>query len=141
MSEYNAKDAVSIAFEGNVNGFRDTVNNLLLDKIYDAVQMKKFDVSANMFNDEVVEEEVDLEDIDALSEEEQIDEVSDELKDKYKKKVMKKAMSKQGSKDLDNYQGRTYTGDETPDGYARGQKLDKHVDRVKKMNAKKDAEG
>lgn len=47
MSEYTAKDAVEMAFNSNVSGFRNVVNDLLLDKVYDAVEMHKVQVSAN----------------------------------------------------------------------------------------------
>jgi len=60
MSDYTAKDAVELAFNGNVSEFRSVVNDLLLDKVYDAVQMKKYDVAANYMNGveaEVTEEE------------------------------------------------------------------------------------
>jgi DNA-binding NtrC family response regulator len=59
MSDYTAKDAVMHAFDGNVAEFRNVVNDLLLDKVYDAVQIKKYDVAANFMNDatETTEEE------------------------------------------------------------------------------------
>jgi len=60
MSDYTAKDAVQHAFDGNVSEFRSVVNDLLLDKVYDAVEMKKFEISSNFMNsadDETTEEE------------------------------------------------------------------------------------
>lgn len=53
MSDYTTKDAVELAFNGEVAEFRNVVNDLLMDKVYDAVQIKKYDVAANyMVSDE-----------------------------------------------------------------------------------------
>jgi len=60
MSDYTAKDAVELAFDGNVSAFRDVVNDLLLDKVYNAVEMKKYEVAGNymsMDSEETIEEE------------------------------------------------------------------------------------
>lgn len=60
MSDYTAKDAVQHAFDGNVSAFRDVVNDLLLDKVYNAVEMKKYEVAGNymsMDSEETIEEE------------------------------------------------------------------------------------
>jgi len=52
MSDYTAKDAVELAFDGNVSAFRDAINDLLLDKIYDAVEMKKYEVAGSYMSEE-----------------------------------------------------------------------------------------
>lgn len=52
MSDYTAKDAVQHAFDGNVAEFRNAVNDILLNKVYDAVEMKKYEVSANYMSAE-----------------------------------------------------------------------------------------
>lgn len=57
MSEYTSKEAVQFAFDGNVAEFRNAVNDILLDKVYDAVQIKKYDVSANFMADAETPEE------------------------------------------------------------------------------------
>lgn len=59
MSDYTTRDAVEFAFDGNVAAFRDTVNDLLLDKVYNAVEMKKYEVAGNYMNmdsEETIEE-------------------------------------------------------------------------------------
>jgi hypothetical protein len=52
MSDYTAKDAVMHAFDGNVAEFRSVVNDLLLDKVYDAVELQKVSVAANFLQPE-----------------------------------------------------------------------------------------
>lgn len=51
MSDYTAKDAVQHAFDGNVAEFRNVVNDLLLDKVYDAVEMKKTEVAMGFLSE------------------------------------------------------------------------------------------
>jgi hypothetical protein len=68
-----------------------------------------------------------------LKEETSLDEISDTLKTKYANKVIKKLGSRQGTRDHDAYIGRTYTGRETSDMFSRGEKLDKHLQRVQKI--------
>ncbi len=79
----------------------------------------------------------DIDDIMAIVAEEleQLDELSPELKQKYSDKVKKKLATKQGSRDHDAYTGRTYTGRETSDMFHRGEKLNKHLNRVKKIQS------
>jgi len=83
------------------------------------------------------EETLSEEEFQALSEEEQAErlhELSSELKQKYADKVSARLSSKRGSRDHDAHTGRTYTGRETSDMFHRGANLDKHVERVRKMN-------
>jgi hypothetical protein len=56
MSEYTTKDAVKMAMDGNASGFRDAINDLLMDRVQDAVQVKKLDVAANFMSSESQEE-------------------------------------------------------------------------------------
>lgn len=59
MSENTTTDAVKLAFDGNVSAFKDAVNDLLMDKIYDAVSMKKHEVAANYMETDDVELETE----------------------------------------------------------------------------------
>ena len=59
MSENTTTDAVKLAFDGNVSAFKDAVNDLLMDKIYDAVSMKKHEVAANYMEPDDVELETE----------------------------------------------------------------------------------
>jgi hypothetical protein len=43
-------DAINMAAEGDVTGFKDVVNDLLMDKIKDAVEIKKHEVSTNFMS-------------------------------------------------------------------------------------------
>jgi len=43
-------DAINKAAEGDVSGFKDVVNDLLMDKIKDAVEIKKHEVSTNFMS-------------------------------------------------------------------------------------------
>lgn len=43
-------DAINKAAEGDVTGFKDVVNDLLMDKIKDAVEIKKHEVSTNFMS-------------------------------------------------------------------------------------------
>lgn len=67
---------------------------------------------------------------------EEVSEISQATKQRYTDKVVKKLTTKRGSRDHDAYTGRTYTGRETGDMFHRGAKLDKHLQRVKKLDTK-----
>ena len=68
MSEYNAKDVVKMAADGNASDFKDAVGSMLMNKIQDAVGMKKSEVAASFMSEPEVEPEVEVE---AQSEEEE----------------------------------------------------------------------
>jgi len=55
MSDYTMKDAVKMAYDGNVSDFRDAVGSLLMDKIQDAVGMKKAEVAASFMSEPTTE--------------------------------------------------------------------------------------
>ncbi len=59
MSDYTMRDAVQAAFDKNPSEFRDAIGSLLLDKIHDAVEIKKHSVAASFMSDEV-EDEADM---------------------------------------------------------------------------------
>lgn len=115
MSDQKAKDAVELAFQGEVNEFRNLVNDILLDKVYDQVEMAKYSVAAGLMGEEAeveaeleaeeVSEELGIEDFDLteeevseliaeldldedLTEEEMIAEISRELKTRYTAKAL-----------------------------------------------------
>lgn len=49
-------DAVNMAASGDVNGFKSAINDLLMDKVRDAVDLKRFDVQANFMSQDEPEE-------------------------------------------------------------------------------------
>lgn len=68
MSDYNMKDAIKMAADGNASDFKDAVGSMLMNKIQDAVGMKKAEVAASFMSEPEVEPEVEVE---AQSEEEE----------------------------------------------------------------------
>jgi|TARA_B110000967_G_scaffold198446_1_gene231458 hypothetical protein len=50
-------DAINKAAEGDVTGFKDVVNDLLMDKIKDSVEIKKHEVSTNFMSQDNQEAE------------------------------------------------------------------------------------
>lgn len=61
MTEYSSKDAVEFALAGNTSKFKDAVNQMMSDKISQAVELKKVDVAANFMKTQEVEPEVTVE--------------------------------------------------------------------------------
>lgn len=59
-TDYTTKDAIEFAADGNVSGFKDAVNGILMDKIRDAIELKKLEVS-NKFMSQGLENEVGIE--------------------------------------------------------------------------------
>jgi len=49
-------DAVNLAADGDVNGFKSAINDLLMDKVRDAVDVKRYDVQANFMSQDEPEE-------------------------------------------------------------------------------------
>jgi hypothetical protein len=49
-------DAVNMAADGDVNGFKNAINDLLMDKVRDAVDVKRYDVQANFMSQDEPEE-------------------------------------------------------------------------------------
>lgn len=72
MTDYNTKDALNYALSGEPSKFKDAVNDILMNKVGDALNIKKMDISTNMFNEEEPE-------MDAAAEVEVESEVSQEL--------------------------------------------------------------
>lgn len=60
MAEYTTMDAVKMAYDGNVSGFREAISDMMLDKIYDAVAIKKHEVAANFLAVEDDQEQDDV---------------------------------------------------------------------------------
>jgi len=61
MSDYNMKDAIKMAADGNASDFKDAVGSMLMNKIQDAVGMKKAEVAASFMSEPEVEPEVEVE--------------------------------------------------------------------------------
>tara|TARA_B100002019_G_C21208638_1_gene568141 strand:+ start:433 stop:684 length:252 start_codon:yes stop_codon:yes gene_type:complete len=72
MTDYNTKDALNYALSGEPSKFKDAVNDILMNKVGDALNIRKMDISTNMFNEEEPE-------MDAAAEVEVESEVSQEL--------------------------------------------------------------
>lgn len=49
-------DAVNMAADGDVNGFKNAINDLLMDKVRDAVDVKRYDVQSNFMSQDEPEE-------------------------------------------------------------------------------------
>ncbi len=49
-------DAVNMAADGDVNGFKSAINDILLNKVSDAVDVKRFDVQSNFMSQDEPEE-------------------------------------------------------------------------------------
>jgi hypothetical protein len=58
MSEYTTKDAVKMAMDGNASGFRDAINDILVDRVRDAVEVKKIEVASSFMSSMDSEEEL-----------------------------------------------------------------------------------
>ena len=61
MSEYTTKDAVQFAVDGEATKFKDAVDQMLMQKVGDALQLKRMDLAQTMLDpadlpDEDVEE-------------------------------------------------------------------------------------
>ena len=62
MSEYTTKDAVQFAVDGEATKFKDAVDQMLMQKVGDALQLKRMDLAQTMLEpaedlpDEDVEE-------------------------------------------------------------------------------------
>lgn len=70
---YTTKDAVKMAMNGDASKFQEAISDLLMDKVRDAVSLKKIEVASNfMSSEEIVEEEIEI-----SEEEELIDEAVD----------------------------------------------------------------
>lgn len=59
MSEVTTQDAVKMAMDGDAHGFQSAVNDLLTQKVYDAVQLKKIEVASSFMSSDS-EEEVEI---------------------------------------------------------------------------------
>jgi hypothetical protein len=66
MVDYTTQDAVNFAADGNGVEFKKAVNDLLMDRVRDAVELKKSEVAANFLSveDEAEEQNVEGDDYD-----------------------------------------------------------------------------
>tara|TARA_B100000941_G_C28177642_1_gene385468 strand:- start:3 stop:242 length:240 start_codon:yes stop_codon:yes gene_type:complete len=58
MTEYSSKDAVEFALSGNSGKFKEAINQMMSDRVAQAVELKKVDVAANFLSTQEVEPEV-----------------------------------------------------------------------------------
>ena len=61
MDDYTAQDAVNFAANGNGLEFKKAINALLMDRISDAVELKKSEVAANFLSVEDEAEDQNIE--------------------------------------------------------------------------------
>ena len=73
---YTTKDAVKMAMNGDASKFQEAISDLLMDKVRDAVSLKKIEVASNFMTSDI-EEEVEIEEEIEVSEE-LIEELLDE---------------------------------------------------------------
>ena len=59
MSDYTTQDAVKAAMDGDASTFRSAVNDILMDKVHDAVNLKKIEVASSFMSSDS-EEEVEI---------------------------------------------------------------------------------
>lgn len=59
MSDYTTQDAVQAAMDGDASTFRSAVNDILMDKVHDAVNLKKIEVASSFMSSDS-EEEVEI---------------------------------------------------------------------------------
>lgn len=64
---YTTKDAVKMAMDGDAAKFQEAISDLLMDKVRDAVSLKKIEVASNFMTSDI-EEEVEIEEEETLSE-------------------------------------------------------------------------
>jgi hypothetical protein len=64
---YTTQDAVKMAMEGDAHGFQTAINNILMDKVRDAVDLKKIEVASNFMTTDI-EEEVEIEEEELIDE-------------------------------------------------------------------------
>ena len=50
MSEYTTKDAVQFAVDGEATKFKDAVDQMLMQKVGDALQLKRMDLAQTMLD-------------------------------------------------------------------------------------------
>lgn len=60
MSEYTTQDAIKSAMQGNIADFKSAVNDLLIQKVQDAIEIKKTEVASTFMSTEVDEEEYEI---------------------------------------------------------------------------------
>ena len=59
MSDYTTTDAVKMAMDGDAHGFQSAINDIMMDKVRDAVDLKKIEVASTFMSSES-EEEVEI---------------------------------------------------------------------------------
>jgi len=56
MSDYTTRDAVMAAMDGEASTFRSAVNAVLMDKVHDAVELKKIEVASSFMSSDSEED-------------------------------------------------------------------------------------
>ena len=59
MSDYTTQDAVKAAMTGDASTFQSAVNDILMDKVRDAVDLKKIEVASSFMSADS-EEEIEI---------------------------------------------------------------------------------
>ena len=84
MTDYNTKDALNYALSGEPSKFKDAVNDILMNKVGDALNIRKMDISTNMFSNEqemdaAAEVEVESEESEESQEQETEEEADEDI--------------------------------------------------------------
>jgi hypothetical protein len=53
---HTTRDAVQMAMQGNSKGFQEAINDILTDRVRDALEVKKLEIASNFMTTDVEEE-------------------------------------------------------------------------------------
>lgn len=61
MSDYNTKDAVQFAMDGEATKFKNAVDSILMQKVADTLDLERINMAQSMFASDEVEDDVETE--------------------------------------------------------------------------------
>ena len=61
MSDYNTKDAVQFAMDGEATKFKNTVDSILMQQVADTLDLERINMAQSMFASDEVEDDVETE--------------------------------------------------------------------------------
>lgn len=61
MSDYNTKDAVQFAIDGEATKFKSAVDSILMQKVADNLDLERINMAQSMFASDNLEDEVEAE--------------------------------------------------------------------------------
>ena len=56
MSDHTTRDAVEFAINGNTAEFKNAINNIMADKVADAIELKRIEVASQFMSAQVSDE-------------------------------------------------------------------------------------